>query len=399
MKRVIPFSRYSIPAAIVSITLTVFGIFGLFHEDRGINLGIDFQPGLLQEIQFAPFAFGISYEGSGNINVSIGLSQMDIIITGAMIGEISHRFPFASYANMGELLRELREVENLVITSDLPPFTAYSRLIQSAENPLIVHYLPPNAQPIGIADVRASLGNLGNASVQEIGFPADRHFMIRLEDDGLGGIGRGNEVVAALENTFGSGAIVVTHSAFVEARFARQLSEQAAFLVSMTLLLILAYCSFRFKLQYALGAVIAIIHNGIITITFIIWSGMEFNTITIAAILTILGYSINDIIVIYDRMKETRRIFPDDSFVNIVNRAITETLSRTIITTITTMLAVMSLFIFTTGSMRDFAATLLVGMTVGVYATIFIAMGFVNFWQSKSEKKAKEKLGISTIKT
>ena len=399
MKIIIPFSKYFMPAAIVSLILTVFGIFGLFHEDRGINMGIDFQPGLLQEVQFAPAAFVISYEGPGNINVSIGLSQMDIILTGAMIGEISYRFPFTSYATMGDLFRGLREIENLTISSDLPPFTYYTRLIQSAENPMLVHYLPPNAQPIGIADVRASLSHLGNASVQEIGSPADRHFMIRLEDDGLGSIGRGNEVFSALENSFGRGAIVITHSAFVEARFARQLSEQAAFLVSMTLLLILAYCSFRFKLQYALGAVIAIIHNGIITVTYIIWSGMEFNTITIAAILTILGYSINDIIVIYDRMKETRRIFPDDSFVNIVNRAISETLNRTVITTITTMLAVASLFFFTTGSMRDFAAALLVGMATGVYATIFIAMGFVNFWQNKSEKKAKEKLGISTIKT
>jgi preprotein translocase subunit SecF len=119
---------------------------------------------------------------------------------------------------------------------------------------------------------------------------------------------------------------------------------------------------------------------------------MEFNTTTIAAILTILGYSINDTIVIFDRIRETRRIYPNDNFVDILDRALTETLSRTIITTATTMLAVVSLYVFTTGSMKDFALALLVGMVSGVYSTIWIASGFVNFWEVQKAKKAKKKL-------
>jgi preprotein translocase subunit SecF len=138
--------------------------------------------------------------------------------------------------------------------------------------------------------------------------------------------------------------------------------------------------------------VLAILHDGLIIVAFVVWTRMEFNTTTIAAILTILGYSINDTIVIFDRIRETRRIYPDDTFVNILNRAISETLSRTIITTLTTMLAVAFLYVFTTGSMKDFALCLLVGMTSGVYSTIFIASGFVHLWEIVAAKKAKKKL-------
>jgi preprotein translocase subunit SecF len=123
-------------------------------------------------------------------------------------------------------------------------------------------------------------------------------------------------------------------------------------------------------------------------VAFIAWTRMEFNTTTIAAILTILGYSINDTIVIFDRVRETRHIYPGDPFEVVLNRSVTETLSRTFITTLTTMLAVVSLYLFTSGSMKDFALALLVGMVSGVYSTIFIACGFVYIWdKSVSGKK------------
>jgi preprotein translocase subunit SecF len=123
-------------------------------------------------------------------------------------------------------------------------------------------------------------------------------------------------------------------------------------------------------------------------VSFIVWTRMEFNTTTIAAILTILGYSINDTIVIFDRIRETRRLYPDDLFNVVLNRALSETLGRTIITTVTTMLAVVSLYIFTTGSMKDFALALLVGMVSGVYSTIFIASSIVSAWTRAAEKRA-----------
>ena len=403
MKRIIPLSKYFIPTAIFSFILAVLG--GVGYLKMGFNLGVDFQAGLIQEIQFAPTAFRLTYNGPGNATISFGRNALDIVISGAAVEEVTHRFAFASHPTQADLVRGLRGIDGMTVTEAAPPNTSTSWLLQSAQssprleanNPFLVHYLSPDARPIDIADVRASLLPLGTVSVQVLGAPTERRFMVRMEDSELGGSRSvpAEKIITTLEDSFGDGEVAVTRSDYVGSRFSKQLSDQAGWLLSMTLLLILIYCSFRFKFQYALGAVLAIMHDGLITVAFIVWSRMEFNTITIAAILTIMGYSINDTIVVFDRMKETRRIYPDDAFVNVLNRAVSETLNRTIITTFTTMLAVTCLYIFTSGSMKDFALCLLIGMTAGIYSTIFIASGFVYFW----ETKIKTRLGRKHLKT
>jgi preprotein translocase subunit SecF len=244
--------------------------------------------------------------------------------------------------------------------------------------------MPSNMKAVPIEDIRTALKSLGSVSVQSIGKPQARHFMIRVEDTQLQG-DKGVEtakITEALETKFGTDNVAVISANYVGSRFSKHLTDQAGLLVILTLLLILAYVSFRFKPQFAIGAVLAIAHDALIMVAFITWTRMEFNTTQIAAILTILGYSINDTIVIFDRVREDSRIYPDDAFVLVMDRAISETLSRTIITTLTTMLAVLSLFLFTTGTMKDFALALLVGMTSGCYSTVFIACGFANFWQN-----------------
>ena len=399
MKRIIPFSKYFIPAAILSIILAGSGAYGFLR--MGFNLGIDFQAGLIQEIQFAPPAMHLTYDGPGNALISLSRTSVDIIISGAGIEDEVHVFSFTSYPTQGDLIRGFNQIEGMSVSAIAPASASSSWLIQSAlssprletDIPFIFHYLRPDAQPVRIEDVRATLLPLGTASVQVLGDPAERRFMIRMEDSELD-VSRGapaERVITTLENRFGQGEVVVTRSDFVGARFARQLTEQAWWLITATLILILAYCSLRFKFQFALGAVIGIMHAAIIAVAFVVWTRMEFNTITIAALMTVVGYAINDTIVVYDRMRETRRIYPDDAFVDVLNRAITETLNRTIITTFTTMLAVTSLLIFTTGGMQDFAAVLLVGMAAGVYSTIFIASGVVYAWELKAQKRAKKK--------
>ena len=401
MKQIIPFSRYFIPTAVISLILTALGIVGYFS--MGFNLGVDFQAGLIQEIQFAPVAFRLTYDGPGNATVSLSRTSLDIVISGAGIEELTHGFAFASYSSQGDLVRGLRGVEGLSISDASSAGAASAWLIQSAQSsprldarePFVMHFLPPDAAPVDIADVRSSLLPLGTVSVQVLGAPAERRFMIRMEDSELGTGGGGvpaEKIINALENSFGEGELVVIRSDYVGSRFSKQLSDQAGFLTAMTLLLILAYSAFRFKIQFAAGAVLAIVHDALIMVAFVVWIRMEFNTSTIAAVLTILGYSINDKVVIFDRMKETRRIYPDDPFVDVLNRAVTETLSRTIITTFTTMLAVLFLFIFATGSMKDFALALLVGLISSVYSTVFIASNFVHFWDKQTQKRAKKKL-------
>jgi len=171
--------------------------------------------------------------------------------------------------------------------------------------------------------------------------------------------------------------------------------DQVIWLISGTLILILIYIVIRFRPQFAVGAVIGIVNTSFIVVAFIVWSRMEFNVPTIAAILTVMGYSVNDTIVVFDRIRENLTKFPDDDFEMLLNRATTETLSRTFITMATTLLAVLSLFIFTVGSMKDFALAVIVGLIAGPFSTIFIANGAVLFWEKKIKRKIKAKDAVT----
>jgi preprotein translocase subunit SecF len=308
---------------------------------------------------------------------------------------------------MGALAQGIQSVAGvhvqLLAAKDAPSNT----LLQSAEasstlgsSPYSFHYLPPGLNAVPIEEVRASLKSIGSVAVQSMGKPAERHFMIRVEDSQFTG-DKGIEtakITQALETKFGEENVAVITANYVGSRFSKQLTDQAGLLMFLTMLLILVYVSFRFKPQFAIGAVLAIAHDALIMVAFITWTRMEFNTTQIAAILTILGYSINDTIVIFDRVREDLRIYPDDPFVLTMDRAISETLSRTIITTLTTMLAVFSLFFFTTGTMKDFALALLIGMTSGCYSTIFIACGFANFWQNHIKGRfGKKKASVAAV--
>jgi preprotein translocase subunit SecF len=400
--KIIRFSKFFIPAGILSAALITAGLVMYFLN--GFNLGVDFQAGLIQEVQFAPAAISVTYTGRGSASLSMTRSGLYIVIAGSGVEGETHSFPFADYAAIGDLSAALALIEGLEADAVADSGAAATRwLVQSAQgnpllgaDPYIVHYLPDTLPEIPIEDVRSALSPLGTVSVQSLGAAADRRFMIRLEDSELEG-GQGipaEKIIDSLEAVFGEGGVAVTRSDYVGSRFSKQLSDQAGLLMGLTLLLILIYASIRFKPQFAVGAVFAIAHDALIIVAFVAWTRMEFNTTTIAAVLTILGYSINDTIVIFDRIRENQRIYPDKKLVDILDRSLTETLNRTVITTMTTMLAVLSLYIFTTGSMKDFALCLIVGMVSGVYSTIFIASGLVNFWNVQAMKRSRKKISL-----
>ena len=405
MKRIIQFSKLYIPAAVFSITIVVAGIVSYFAMG-GFNLGVDFQAGVIQEVQFAPTAFSLTWSGRGNATVAFDRGNMHIVNSGAGIESRTVTFPFSEYTTAGALVQALGDrMEGLSADLRVPEGISTQWLVHSAQGnpqlgsaPYLVHCLDPASQEIPIATVREAMAGLGQTvSVQNLGQPSDRHFMIRVEDKQAEGE-RGTpaeRITDVLESYFGEGEVVVLRSDYVGSRFSKNLTDQAGILLACTLLLILVYSSIRFKPQFAIGAVIGILHDALVVVAFVVWTRMEFNTTTIAAILTILGYSINNTIVVFDRIRENRRIYPDEVFVHVLDRSLTETLSRTIITTLTTMLAVLSLIIFTTGSMRDFALALQVGMISGVYTTTFIASNFVNYWEQRKVKRERRTLVAS----
>ncbi|MDR2447908.1 MAG: protein translocase subunit SecF [Treponema sp.] len=403
MKKIIRFSKAFLACAIVSLVLIGAGLTGYVLKG-GFNLGVDFQAGLIQEVQFAPPALRLTYSGAGNASISFDRNTLYIVISGSGVEGKTYPFPYAEYTTVGSIAAALSGVNGISVATTAPSDVQTSLFVQSAAGnpqlgaePFVAHYLPLNAAPISIERVRESLARLGEVSVQVLGQPEERRFMIRMQDSELEGAVPAESIITALETSpelnAGIDGVAVTSSNYVGSRFSQALSHQAGILMALTLLLILIYASIRFKPQHAIGAVLAIAHDALIMVAFITWTRMEFNTTTIAAILTVLGYSINDTIVIFDRIRETQRLYPEDAFVDALDRSITETLGRTIITTVTTMLAVVSLYIFTTGSMKDFAFALLIGMTSGVYSTIFIACGFVNFWDISAKKNEKKRKG------
>jgi preprotein translocase SecF subunit len=143
---------------------------------------------------------------------------------------------------------------------------------------------------------------------------------------------------------------------------------------------ILVYVAFRYEFSFAVGAVLAVIHDVLMTIGWYCMSGREINAATVAALLTIIGFSINDTIVIFDRIREDLKLGVRGSFREIINQALNQTLSRTIITSGTVLLATLSLYIFGGGAINDFAFTFLVGILTGTYSSIYIASALVLWW-------------------
>ena len=172
--------------------------------------------------------------------------------------------------------------------------------------------------------------------------------------------------------------------------FSKSIALQSIILLAATVALIWLYSAIRFHWDFALGAIIALLHDSLIMMTFIVWSQIEFSTMTVAAILTIVGYSINDTIVILDRERSLLPVLETKKFNDILDRALTDTLSRSIITTLTTLFAAASLFIFTTGDIQNFALALMVGLLSGCYSSMFISSGFI----SATRKNWKPEYGI-----
>ncbi|MCL2800784.1 MAG: protein translocase subunit SecF [Treponema sp.] len=400
MKKLIRFSKFFIPAAVISCFLAAFSIFGFIYNN-GFSLGVDFQAGLIQEVQVAPTALSLRWHGASNATLRHNRGGIEILISGAG-ADNRHSFSYGDYTTIGSLSNAIKEqLEEMEIFMPANQGVNTQWLVFSSQSnpylsstPFVIHYLEPNSVPIDISDVRTAMAGFSQGvSVQNLGVPSDKQFMIRVEDKEEGRV-TSNEIVQILESYFGAGNIAVLRSDYVGSRFSKDLTDQAGVLISLTLLIILIYCSIRFRLQYAVGAVIAIIYDGLVMIAFMVWTRMEFTTLSIAAILTILGYSTNNTIIFFDRVRENLRMNPDTSFNDIIDMSLTGILGRTIITTASTMLAVLALFIFTAGSMKDFALALLVGMTSGVYTTLFIVSGFVLMWEKQKIKREKKKLAV-----
>ncbi|MCC6416095.1 MAG: protein translocase subunit SecF, partial [Opitutaceae bacterium] len=169
-----------------------------------------------------------------------------------------------------------------------------------------------------------------------------------------------------------------------------EIQSNALWAIFWSLVLILGYVAFRFEFGYGVGAVVSTLHDLIVTVGIFVLFDRQFNAAMVAAILLIAGYSINDTIVVFDRIREELRLNPTGTLRDIINRSLNLTLSRTIITGGTTMLTAITLLVVTSGTVNDIAFTLLIGIITGTFSSLFIASP-IFYWWHKGDRKHVEK--------
>jgi SecD/SecF fusion protein len=201
---------------------------------------------------------------------------------------------------------------------------------------------------------------------------------------------RGKPLVEALQNALPQAKFQVVGENRIGPSVGEEIQWNALQSVFWALVLILAYVAFRFEIGYGVGAVVSTVHDLLMTIGIFVLFDREFNASMVAAILLIAGYSINDTIVVFDRIREELKLNPNLSLANVINRALNLTLSRTIITGGTTLLTAITLLIVTTGEVNDIAFTLLIGVIIGTFSSLFIASP-IFYWWHKGDRKHVEK--------
>ncbi len=245
------------------------------------------------------------------------------------------------------------------------------------------------SQQTAAGDIRQMIADMGveGSQVQRFGDNSDNEYLINIEAQVEDLELFSDKVKAALENKFGSDSFEIRRSEAVGPKVGSTLRHKAMLAIFWSCIGMLAYIWFRFELRFGLGAVAGLIHDVLITLTFLSLTNTAIDLPVVAALLTIVGFSVNDTIIICDRIREnmpkmTRQKFPD-----IINASVNQTLSRTVLTTGTLLMATLALYIFGGGVIHDFAFTMLVGVITGTYSSIFIACPVAIFWEKMFMKK------------
>jgi len=288
--------------------------------------------------------------------------------------------------------------------------------------------------PVKIDAIKAGLRDidLGKSSVQKFGDSESSEYLIRTDSSVMTAEGFSADVQKALASSTGS-EVEIRRMEMVGPQVGQDLREKALFAMFFALLFITIYISGRFEfkwmisgimaaaligavyvltllkvsipwliigalivtlvlfwfleLKYAMGAIVALVHDVTITVGIFSLFDKEFTLAIIAALLTIIGYSLNDTIIIFDRIRENLRKYHKNPLEVILNRSVNETLSRTLLTSFTTLFVVLTLFVLGGGIIHDFAFALIIGIVVGTYSSIFVASPILLAWQGRQKKK------------
>lgn len=229
--------------------------------------------------------------------------------------------------------------------------------------------------PVDIADLRAKLGalDLGDVQIQSLDQRTDA--LIRVEQQ-QGGETAQQEAAGKVQTALGE-SIKIRRVEVVGPAVSGELKQAGMIAVSLAIVGILLYIWFRFEWQFGVAAILALVHDILITIGVFSLLNFEFGLTEVAALLTLAGYSINDTVVVFDRIRENLRRYKKMPLIELLNMSINETLSRTVLTASTTFLAVLALYVFGTEVIRGFSFAMLFGILIGTWSSIFVASPFL----------------------
>ncbi len=382
MKKKIDVLKYKYWAFGASLLFIIVGVV-FFIVFKGFNTGIDFGSGFAERVQIAPCGLAVGYSGEEQRILAIGNGNTLELQRRNSDGVEITRFYSSEYPSVNDLGKALSEMDLDVEVFDGSLET--SRLVSGFGFPATlssikcaINFATPS-QDVTIDDIREALRDVGDVKVQELGSSTDGGFQIRLK------VGEGdsqreveNTVNSALGKAFGSLNYVVMQSDFVGPKFSSSLLKGSIYAILLAIFLMLVYITVRFRISYALSSIIALTHDVLMMLAFILIFRLEVSSTTIAAVLTIIGYSLNNTIVIFDRVREDIKQKTKGLDVNqIINLAVRQSFTRTLITSLTTLFAIFPLAVFSTGDIKLFAINLTWGIIVGAYSSNFIAPGFL----------------------
>ncbi len=394
--------KFKVPALIFSSLFIVAGI--IVFILLGFNAGIDFGSGYSESVQIAPLGLTVSYEGSESAVLSVSGTTLTLTFRSAS-GVEEKEFPSSLYPTAGELGAALAASGLKVKVVD--PTLCTDNLVSGFGYPMTLTTSPgrinfsTDGEDVTISSLRSALSEIDGVKVQTVGDKNSGAFQVRvLLKDNEGQSEAERRINGELSKVYGEENIVVLQSDFVGPKFSSSLFRSSVSAILIAFVLILLYISVRFRISYALSSIIALIHDVLMMLSFVVILRLEVSSTTIAAVLTIIGYSLNNTIVIFDRVRENIKENRGSDPASMVSWSVRQSFTRTFITTLTTLFAIVPLSIFSTGDIRNFAINLIWGLVVGAYSSSIIAPALLMVFHRKfpidkiKEKKEEEEYSL-----
>ncbi|MEM7050497.1 MAG: protein translocase subunit SecF [Acidobacteriota bacterium] len=377
----INFMKYRKVMVVISCIFLTLGVLGVFVQKK-LNIGIDFAGGTQLTLQFReePEIDTVrALLADAGIDDAViqrfgEVEANELILKAPTVAGSEEGSRAAIIAALDQRYNEGRSVESDLNREGVEDLTA--TLMQADPLALI------SAE--GAEEARARYTVIADSVIEE-----RRERGILTSWDDLAGVGLDPAVLDVLKRDIYLGSFSVLGVENVGPQIGKELRQKGILAVVLSMLGMLAYIWVRFELRFGIGALVAVFHDVLVCLGIYAFAGFEFNLTTIAAFLTLVGYSVNDTVVIFDRVRENMRKSRRRPLIDVMNESINQTLSRTILTSGTTLLAVGSLLVLGGDVLRGFAFVVTIGIVVGTYSSIYVASPFALLWEQFFGSEAK----------